>query len=78
MQTTTKNHWVNGYQVRGGGVHKSYAFTILGRYGVLVSHFRGETLPRVTAFKFIIADTDRIARDVRLLQAIKESDNATN
>jgi hypothetical protein len=33
---TAKKHWVNGYQERGGGKHKTFALS-LGNYAVMLS-----------------------------------------
>jgi len=35
MKTTTKKHWVNGHQIRGGWFHTYTAS--FGRYGVMLS-----------------------------------------
>ena len=28
MKTTEQKHWVNGYQVRGNGIHKTFTLNI--------------------------------------------------
>lgn len=50
LKRTEKEHWVNGYQVRGGGISKTVTFNI-GRLGVMISLF--EMKPSIGLYRLV-------------------------